>query len=280
MAVFAPQIKLPFPVRLAALGAFVLAAISTLLALVVDPVDTSSAKSSFGGCTIEASIGHGFGYWATLIVIIAGAVATFLAFQQGGGNLATAFSGGNRSGGQSAQSGQSGYGAGGYGQQGYGQQGYGAAGAAGAYGQQPGPAAAGTASRSSSPPSAWLRAAVLVRLRPGDPVGHARRWPGRQPGWLRRAEPAAVLPAAAAAASAVAPPPPPPPPPPSAPPPPPPSAPPPTQQYGSPSPTPGYQGQHGQPGQSDQSGQSDQPGQQHPQPGQWPPPGQAPSGGQ
>ena len=55
--------------------------------------------AELGGCTIEPSIGHGFGYWATLILIIVGAVAAFLAFQQSGGNLATAFSGGSGQGG-------------------------------------------------------------------------------------------------------------------------------------------------------------------------------------
>ncbi len=141
LAVFAPQVKLPFPTRLAAAGAFALGVISTLLALVVDPIDTPG-KQTIAGCTIEAVIGHGFGYWATLIVIAAGAVVTFLAFQQGGGQLPGM--GGARGGspGNAAQTGYPAPSSGGYGQpptSGYGQPpagGYGPP-SGSAYGQPP-----------------------------------------------------------------------------------------------------------------------------------------------
>jgi hypothetical protein len=90
MALFAPHIKLPVPARLAALGAFALAALSTLLALFITPGDDYSGTSglgSLGSCKIDVSVGHGLGYWVSLILVIAGLVATLMRFQQTGGQL-------------------------------------------------------------------------------------------------------------------------------------------------------------------------------------------------
>ena len=92
MALFAPHVKLPIPTRLAALGAFAVATLSTLLALFITP-GQDGASASFGGCKVEASVGHGVGYWVSLIVIIAGLVVTLMRFQQSGGQLPGALSG-------------------------------------------------------------------------------------------------------------------------------------------------------------------------------------------
>ncbi len=78
--IFAPHVKLPFPNRLIALGAYALATLCVLLALVVVP----GAGDFFNNSVDE---GHGFGYWVSVIVIIAGAVLSFLRFQQTGGQL-------------------------------------------------------------------------------------------------------------------------------------------------------------------------------------------------
>ncbi|MBV9594055.1 MAG: hypothetical protein JO147_09745, partial [Actinobacteria bacterium] len=76
---FAPQTKLPFPVRLTALGLYVLALICVILALVVFPEDI---PSGFG-----ISTGRGIGYWVDLILIAAGAVLCFLRLKATGGRL-------------------------------------------------------------------------------------------------------------------------------------------------------------------------------------------------
>lgn len=88
MALFAPQVKLPVPARLAALSAFALATLSTLLALFITPgTDAQGTDFGAGGCHITGSVGHGFGYWASLVVIIVGLVAALMRFQQTGGQL-------------------------------------------------------------------------------------------------------------------------------------------------------------------------------------------------
>lgn len=84
LSIFAPHIKLPLPVRLLALGAFTLALLSTLLALVVDPVATPSVQLS-SACKIQTGIGHGFGYWACLILIAAATLLTLMRVRQAGG---------------------------------------------------------------------------------------------------------------------------------------------------------------------------------------------------
>jgi hypothetical protein len=86
---FSPQTKLPFPNRLICLGAYAVATLSVILALFIVPIDTG-----FSGI----DTGHGFGYWASLIVIVAGLVLSFLRFQQTGGQLPGGI-GGPRSGG-------------------------------------------------------------------------------------------------------------------------------------------------------------------------------------
>jgi hypothetical protein len=85
LSLFAPQVRLPAPARLIGLGAYALAAVSILLALFVTP--GGNYYETVDGCHIHAGVGHGFGYWVTLIVIAAGVVLSFLRFQQTGGQL-------------------------------------------------------------------------------------------------------------------------------------------------------------------------------------------------
>ena len=67
---FAPQVKFPFPTRLAALGLFALALICVLLALVIFPESVPSGSG--------ISTGRGFGYWADLVLVAVGAVLCLL----------------------------------------------------------------------------------------------------------------------------------------------------------------------------------------------------------
>jgi hypothetical protein len=82
--VFAPQAKLPFSSRLAALGCYALAVILTLLALLVVP-DLRGGGPGYDEAVDE---GHSFSYWIILILLIVGVVATYMRYQQTGGNLA------------------------------------------------------------------------------------------------------------------------------------------------------------------------------------------------
>jgi hypothetical protein len=81
MSLLAPQIKLPIPTRLAALGCYALASLCVILALFVVPGDTS------GLTDVGVDKGHGVGYWISLVVILAGLVLSALRFQQTGGQL-------------------------------------------------------------------------------------------------------------------------------------------------------------------------------------------------
>lgn len=87
ISLFAPQVKLPVPARLAGLVAFAVATLSELLAFFIHPGTGQSASTSFGGCKIEAHVGHGAGYWITLLAVIAGLVLSLMRFQQSGGQL-------------------------------------------------------------------------------------------------------------------------------------------------------------------------------------------------
>ncbi|HEX4789986.1 MAG TPA: hypothetical protein VH372_16085 [Actinospica sp.] len=80
-ALFAEQIgRLPVnvPGRLATLGGFALATVCTLLALVIFP----GAGSGYG-----VHAGHGFGYWASLLVILVGLGVSYRRFTAAGGVL-------------------------------------------------------------------------------------------------------------------------------------------------------------------------------------------------
>jgi len=94
VALFAPTVRLPFPIRLLTFGAFALAALFTLLALIVP-------DGTYNGITIPSDdpsidAGHGFSYWIVLIAVLAGVVLSYLRYTQTGGDLAALFSGGSK----------------------------------------------------------------------------------------------------------------------------------------------------------------------------------------
>src|SRR3954466_8617359 len=68
MELFAPQVKLPIPTRLAGLGCFAVATLCVILALFIVP--------GYLGIDVPGGVdkGHDFGYWISLILIIAGTV--------------------------------------------------------------------------------------------------------------------------------------------------------------------------------------------------------------
>jgi hypothetical protein len=95
LVVFAPQVKVPFPARLVALGAAVLGLLFTFIALFVTP-EPSVPGGLPPGTSLDDFIdfGRGFSYWIILILALAATALAFLRFQQTGGDLAAVFSGG------------------------------------------------------------------------------------------------------------------------------------------------------------------------------------------
>jgi len=89
LELFMPQVKLPFPNRLIGLGCYAVATLCVILALFVVP-DYLGGGPGYDKYVDE---GHGFGYWISLIVIIAGLVLSLMRFQQGGGKLPGALGG-------------------------------------------------------------------------------------------------------------------------------------------------------------------------------------------
>ena len=84
--VFGP--KMAIPIRLVVFGGFALALLSVILAFFMHPGTAQGGTRSgqIGACTLtfEAHVGHGFGYWASLIVIAAGAVVAYLQLRDSG----------------------------------------------------------------------------------------------------------------------------------------------------------------------------------------------------
>jgi hypothetical protein len=89
LELFMPQMKLPVPNRLAALGCYALATVLLILALFVVP-DYGGGGPGYDQAVEE---GHGFGYWASLILAIAGTVLALMRLQQTGGKLPGALGG-------------------------------------------------------------------------------------------------------------------------------------------------------------------------------------------
>jgi len=80
ISLFAPQVNLPVPARLACLGAYALATLCVILALFVVP-----SPGGYDGPGLDK--GHGFGYWASLVIILAGLVLSLMRAQQTGTKL-------------------------------------------------------------------------------------------------------------------------------------------------------------------------------------------------
>jgi hypothetical protein len=97
VTLFMPHVRMPAPARMAALGAFALATLCEIIAIFVVPggsYDSGNLGNGvFGNCHITAGVGHGFGFWITLILVIVGLVATLMRFQQTGGQLPGRLSG-------------------------------------------------------------------------------------------------------------------------------------------------------------------------------------------
>jgi hypothetical protein len=78
LVLFAPQVKLPFAARLGALFAYALATLCLILAIFVIPGNTSGA-SAVG---VHIDKGHAWGFWLSLVLVIAGLVISLMRAQQ------------------------------------------------------------------------------------------------------------------------------------------------------------------------------------------------------
>lgn len=83
--IFAPgKLKLPQPARQIALTLFAVATLCVLLAFFIHP---GTGVGSTIGSGFSAKVGHGFSYWVSVIVIIAGTVLSYLRLKATGGAL-------------------------------------------------------------------------------------------------------------------------------------------------------------------------------------------------
>jgi len=82
-SLFAPQVRIPFAVRLICLGGFALATLCVLLAWIIVPGNTRGL-SAIG---LKIDKGHSIGFYLSLIVIVAGLVLSFLRLRATGGKL-------------------------------------------------------------------------------------------------------------------------------------------------------------------------------------------------
>ncbi len=80
VALFVPDVRIPYSVRLLCLAGFALATVCVLLAWIVTP-------SSVGGGVRGIDTGRGVGFYLSLIVIVAGFVLSFLRLRATGGKL-------------------------------------------------------------------------------------------------------------------------------------------------------------------------------------------------
>lgn len=78
-AVFAPQVRLNAPPRLISLIAYAVATLCLILAIFIIPIDTEGIPG--------VDLGHGVGFWISLIVVIIGLALSLMRFQQSGGQL-------------------------------------------------------------------------------------------------------------------------------------------------------------------------------------------------
>jgi hypothetical protein len=80
--------RMAIPIRLVVFGGFALALFSVIVAFFIHPGtgQGSSRSGQIGSCTLtfESHIGHGFGYWASVIVIAVGAAVAYLQLRDSG----------------------------------------------------------------------------------------------------------------------------------------------------------------------------------------------------
>jgi hypothetical protein len=79
LELFVPQVTLPFPARLVSLGCWTVATLFVILALFIFP------GGNYDGPGLDE--GRGFGYWVSLVFIIAGLVLSVLRLKSTGGKL-------------------------------------------------------------------------------------------------------------------------------------------------------------------------------------------------
>lgn len=92
--IFAPgKVKLPQPARQIVLTLFAVATLCALLAFFIHP---GTGVGSGSGTGFSAKVGHGFSYWASLVVLIAGTALSYLRLKATGGSLPWEKSGAGR----------------------------------------------------------------------------------------------------------------------------------------------------------------------------------------
>jgi hypothetical protein len=117
--------RVPFPARLAAIGAWALSLLFVIIAAFVTPDAKSGSDIGTG---VKVDYGRGFGFWVVLLAIVVGTAVTVARFLQSGGSI-PGIGGGSKGSGSGSGFGQPG---------GYAQPGYGAPqGPPPGYGQQP-----------------------------------------------------------------------------------------------------------------------------------------------
>lgn len=85
---FAPSVKMRFPVRLVVLGAYAVSLICMIIAGFVTPGAVSSGEASAAvGFKVSVDYGRGAGFYLSLIAILAGTVLAFLRLRETGGKL-------------------------------------------------------------------------------------------------------------------------------------------------------------------------------------------------
>jgi hypothetical protein len=77
------KLKVPFPVHLTVLAAYTVASLFLLIAFFVHP----GSGQSYSGNGVSIKVGHGFGYWVTLIIALATTGIAYVRFTQLGGKL-------------------------------------------------------------------------------------------------------------------------------------------------------------------------------------------------
>ena len=87
VGLFAPQVHLPLGARITALAGYALGALCILLAFFIHPGTGQAVTESVAGCKITGKVGHSYGYWISLILVLAGLVITLMRAQQTGTKL-------------------------------------------------------------------------------------------------------------------------------------------------------------------------------------------------